>query len=569
MSYELERKKWGRNPLQMVELHLDYCGNVFGDSACGARGNQCYNTFFTCRSQSNFLKREKVYKFATANSKLPNGENIFPRLVSVDVVPAEIQSKGLAARGMVSIYFDDFPHHDRGTDPYWKERQGSKEGTFFGRLIARNPYVKGRKIVIKQGFIDDDGAFQYRPHTYFIDRIEPPNSRGRVKIVAEDILSATSNKKAKAPLESTGKLSELLEIDATELEVDDTASYPVGGGEVVIGGEVIKYTSISGKKLTGLTRGTNRPAEEHDEGDSVQLVLTYKNKNVKEVIEDLVIFYGGVDPQYIDSQGWENERVTWLNDIKLSGSIVKPTGLQNILAEITEQIGVYLWWDDESAKLRMKAIAPALPTESVAYVDDTNILENSIKVESLEKERLSEVVMNYIMRDVAEGDEDNNFKKKVISLNPDAEHEFQYGEKKNKTFNSRFIQSDAVADSLTQRVLERFKDAPLQITFKLDASQADIKTGDHLLISTRLVQNINGEAEARRYIVMKSKLLKDGVWEYKALEFKDASNGDFGLFAENIILSYSDESDENRQKYAFYADDEGLNSDGSEGIKYV
>jgi len=65
-----------REPIQIVEIDLQFCGRVFGVAPCmasltGSTVRKCYHTFGTCRDSENFLDGIKTLKCeADWNDKL-------------------------------------------------------------------------------------------------------------------------------------------------------------------------------------------------------------------------------------------------------------------------------------------------------------------------------------------------------------------------------------------------------------------------------------------------------------------------------------------------------------------
>ena len=89
MTYADEAAKAGGEPIRIVELSLDYCGNTYGVAPCeaaiGVTGTtKCYHGFQTCQDQENFAKTQKVLRFWPAARPLPKladlGLEVFPFL---------------------------------------------------------------------------------------------------------------------------------------------------------------------------------------------------------------------------------------------------------------------------------------------------------------------------------------------------------------------------------------------------------------------------------------------------------------------------------------------------------
>lgn len=161
MSYDDSKIVSGKEPFEIVEIDLDACKLIYGTSPCtaaGASGSECYNTRSTCQDTANFSKVVKTYRFCTAGVKLPVGDTLIPCINSVSLRSPEINPvESIGVRGSSTVTFNDFPHHDRNIDPYVDNRSYDPEaqGTFFGKLKARNKFYASRPARVYTGFFDE------------------------------------------------------------------------------------------------------------------------------------------------------------------------------------------------------------------------------------------------------------------------------------------------------------------------------------------------------------------------------------------------------------------------------
>ena len=198
----------------VLELDIDRCQRSYGEGGLGCRavlpgpGLQCYKTNGSCQDKERYLRGTTTHKFCLRGMETPAGETLRPYVKSVEAVITEIDpDKGLATRGQLTITLIDEPCDDFGLDPYASERVLPVGGTFWTRLIARNPNYAGRFARIKRGLVTepwDWGTFQ--TELYIIDRITGPNQKGEVKVVLKDAVALLD--KAKLPALSDGKLIE-------------------------------------------------------------------------------------------------------------------------------------------------------------------------------------------------------------------------------------------------------------------------------------------------------------------------------------------------------------------------
>ena len=103
-------------PIRLVYLYLDYCGNVFGTSPCLATGTPCFNTWKTCKYLSAFDNIGKTYKYSEVDAALPF-MGVRPYVKSVKLLPTEIKTN-LTVNARVSVTMVDEMDQDIDTDPY-------------------------------------------------------------------------------------------------------------------------------------------------------------------------------------------------------------------------------------------------------------------------------------------------------------------------------------------------------------------------------------------------------------------------------------------------------------------
>ncbi len=588
VSFDSLRVQVGRRPINVVELELDFCGRTYGVSPCtaavGTTGSQkCFNTFKTCQDAPNYQKTAKVYKFTEESSYLPVGETIFPCITDIDIAPTQLKPDGLAVSASATITLKDFPHHDRGIDPYTADRSynPSEQGTFFSKLRARNPYMVNRVVRVSSGYIDANRVIFTRTRTYFIDRMEGPDASGRVRLVCKDILRFTDVEKAKAPKASQGSLSANLTVSATSLTLTPSgigAEYaatgePADARWIVIDGELISYTTRSGDTISGMTRGAaGTTAAAHSAGDAVQRVLVYNSKTLADVVYDLLVNYAGVAAGYIDKAEWDSEVATWLAGYTISGVyLVKADGVKGLLEGLLAGAGAALWWDDEGAKLRLKVLVPLVPTGTVPVLDETsNILAGSLRVRDLEKERVSRVLVYHNLINKAGDTSRDNCANVTISIDGVGEGANAYGTEQSREIVSRWVPNVPQAIDLGGRILLRYAETPREFTFRLDAKDATLKTGDLCDIATRLNTNPDGSANITRCVVIEKREAETGShYEYIALQVTTASGGQAFLITPDSQADWTAASDAEKAKYFFISNDAGVMSDLQQGARIV
>lgn len=598
MTYATLKAGLNRRPVVVVEVDADSCSNTYGSSPCtaakGTTGSQkCYNTYGTCQDTANFSSSTKTYRFMTQVDTPVVGINLFPCIEDVDITPVKITTRGVSERGTVRIVMKDFPHHDRGCDPYVLEDTSTsgrsavpvtQRGTFFGRFLARNRYLVDRVMRVKIGFIDPDSGFDtafstdFKTLTYFIEKVEGPDKNGRVVITAKDILKLADNKKALAPAPTVGTLKSTITDSSVGIVFENVPSnvhYVPTNGYIRIEDEIIVYTGSSYNTpaqeltLSGDARGAlGTTAAAHSAGVVGQQVLYYNSDSVQDIVADLLENYADIDNSYLPTTDWDAD--LFLTQT-YTGVITEPTGVYELVAELAESAGFHLWWSAEDAEVQMKAVAPPLPTVETPIVTDADILEDSFRFVVDEKERLTHVYMFYGLVDVfRDYTDDNNYTSLNISTDSDLTDANAYGSERVRKVYSRWIENSADATEIADRILARFANPPRVLRFRLDISRDDVTLGAQIFVQTRFIQDEDGNDLLSRYIVTEVEEVNFGTqFEVTAFEFAQQINSLLGLYGPDSLNAYTSESDANKLVYAFYTNDSGEMSNGDDGYRYA
>ena len=537
-QYVVSSGSFGRQPFVFVEIDLDFCGNVYGNAPCtasvGVTGEQkCFNTFATCQDQPNFALTTKTYRFCSTNGgRVPAGLDAIPCLSGMSDTPAAIDIKtGLGLRAAVSITLTDFPHSDIRIDPYVSERGyiPLAQGSFFGRLRARNPYYNGRVMRVYTGYLNDDGSYsadQFERRTYFIESWDGISADGKVKIGAKDVLKLASDDRAVFPKPSVGKLTTDISAVATSATITPTGvgdlDYPTDG-YVRIGSEVIKFTR-TGDVLTLTDRaegGTD--AADHKAGDTAQLVGWIDGEKVQDIVYTLMTTGAGISPTYLDKSGWDAEQAGYLPR-RYSALITAPTGVSKLISELCEQVGFFLFWDEYAELVRFRAIRPNAGSDPITELtNDGNLLADSVSVKELNDERVNQVHVFYGVIDTTKNlSDETNYKVVHIGANVADQSQPQSRDVRIKTILSRWIAetNGAAAIEIADRYLKRFASAPREADFVVDAKDSALGMADFVQITNRQVQDIYGVPQALLLQVIKRKEAMTGTkFAFTAREF--------------------------------------------------
>jgi DNA-binding beta-propeller fold protein YncE len=454
---------------------------------------------------------DRVYEFSVGSvNQFQKFESaLIPSLAGVRTRPSKIDLEtGIGVRAKATVSLKDHPHHDRGIDPYARERSYDpyERSTFWRKLLARNPYYQGRAARIREGYVGQTLS-EMRTRHYVIERIKGPDIEGNVSVELKDILKLTDRDRAKAPKHSTGQLSSGITAGASSATLapagvgDD--EYP-SSGTVAIGDEAIEFTR-SGDTLTLTQRGAqNTEASDHDAGDTVQLCLVWDNEPPHDALYDLLTGYTTISASNIPKSDWDTEYTDWLQGFDLSGIVMEPTGVDELCGEILQQIAAVFWWDEYAQEVKLFAIKP--PPEAPRLLNPRDhILEDAQSIEEKPDERASQIYLYYAQIDPTEDvDDPSNYQRVRGEILTDEESADLYGEARIRRVFARFLDgsNDGAANILVDRLTSRLRDTPTYLTIAVDAKDRDIKLGDLVDVESDLVVTADGQLERRRYQVI-------------------------------------------------------------------
>jgi hypothetical protein len=588
-GYQLNEFTVGRTPLVLVQIDQDFCNLTYGVEPCTASNptNKCFNTYATCQVQDVFDRGVKTITFGKPESDLPRDINILPMLTSVTTAPTKINPTNgnsnispLGQRAVATITFLDAPYSDLLTDKYRSGRSyiPLQNGTFWTKWLVRNPYYQNRPLRIYEGYLGQ-AIEEMQVRHYLIDTITGPDSNGKISIVAKDPLKLADKQKSQAPVLTIGELN--ADIDSTQTTITivkaQLADYP-DSGTVRIDDEIITYTTKTNIgtvdnviiELSGVTRGTDGSTPDtHSEDANVQVCLRFTDVKVWDVVYDLLTTYAKIPESYIPYDDWEAEGEVWLPQFNVTTLITEPTGVDDLLYELMEQVLFYIWWDERDQEIKLRAIRPIIGQAPV-FSDDLNIIENSSSFSTDPKNRVSQVWVYYNQRNRA-SDVDNatNYQQIELRADLDAESDNQYGESRIRKIYARWIQNNAQAINLAARLLGASFNNPKYMKIRVDAKDRHIWTSDVVDIYNRNIVNFNGEQELERYQILSVQEVVSGeVIEYEMQKFLFRGTR-FGFYMAADAPLYIDATPEERDAQAgWFADIEGLMPDGSEGWEY-
>lgn len=603
-------------PIVVVEIGLDYCGNVYGTSPCtatGSAGEECYNTFKTCQDLVNFNRITRWHRFINVDHvAIPrlsdadyaggfgdgsNTDTLLSIMNDPDILPVKIDpTKGLGERGTVSFTMRDQPWSDLDQDPYVSTRSytPSAQGTYFGKLKARH-FFEGRVMrvyTLDRGSGATISLSSGTRRTYIIERVHGP-ANGIVHISAIDPLALALNSKAQIPEPSSGLLTTALTADLTDASaiVNDGSQYGATG-TVRIGDELCAYIR-SGNTLA-LTRATdNTELQEHSVGDLVQEVEVFDGVTIDQAVLR-IMQKTGAQSSWLDSSGWSSSLTPWRTD-ELTFKVAEPTSCEKLLAEIMVNHSCSFWWDDVDEIFKMEPLRPKGVIDTLD--EDNNILEGSLSYQELSEDRVSRVYVYYGQYDPTRDlDDEENWRVVEAGIDLSAESENEYGSKGIRKIFARTIDrnSGALALSLATLTLLQDRDTPEEIFFSLGPSDGNnYRLADVVNLSHRDFQSADGSNELKAVQVVEWDPDEyGGRVKYRAIRFPlagrfaiytgetieaslvDADDDDLvnssgdSMVGDIPMINFTEANDDERLRFGFYSDDDGLMPDGSTGYGY-
>jgi len=477
---------------------LDESGEDILDETSVIVGTRCYNTFATCQDRPNFTNEPKTLRYSVASANTDKGDiDSIPSLVSVRHKPGRIRiGQDLGERASVTCTFEDHRHSDIGVDPYVTDRTYDPltQGTYWGRFVARNPFIIERPLRVYHGRAGDTFPADFERRDYLIESMSGPGLQGSVQIVAKDPLRLADGDQAQAPAASTGLLDAGISDSATSLTL---APAGIGAEEysgvtyVAINREICEVTNRTGDVLTIVRGQLGTEAQAHDADDTVQVVLEYTPQQPSDILADLLLNYANVDASWVDTTEW-NESDTLFVGRNFTGYVAEPTPVKVLISEILEQAGANMWWSETEQRIRYEPLRVVVGPPTVGA---DQMISDSFKSRSLPEKRLSQVWTYYGQINPLEPDEPRNYRAVAVEVDGDAESANEYGRPSIRKLFSRWVAATgrSGAQELNARLLARRRDPPRQFEFSLARYASDPpEMGDTIAVQAQPLQDAQG-----------------------------------------------------------------------------
>jgi hypothetical protein len=505
-----------------VEIDVSICGNIYGVAPCTAAvpttgAQKCFNTVGSCQDRANYTETFVTLRFAMDTGYQAEAEidYLAASLVDVNLTPGVISlGENLGQRPSVTCIFRDHPHSDTGPgfDPYLSTRTYNpfEQGTFWGKFAARHPNLRGKKLRVIQGTIGQSLAEMETRH-YIIDSVDGPGLDGSFTVTAKDPLKSLDGDRAQAPMVSTGVLNAGINTAVTAATLSPAGvgnlEYPASGFLNFGGTEIVSFTRAA-DALTIVRAQKGTVAAAHSAGDRVQLCLNYAAADPADIVDDLLTTYGGIDASYIPLTDWQAETAAYNGQV-YTAFIPEPTPVKTLVAELIEQAGLAIWWDEVTEQLRLQVLR-AIATDAQLF-DETTILKGSLRITAQPDKRKSQIWTYFAQKNPIDGIDLDNLPGVAVLEDTDAEADF--GSPLVKVIRSRWIPTGGrlIAERVDQLQLGRYWSPPRRIEFDVvaDGTTSLPVAGGGYQLSAPPVQDGDGSRITLPFQVTSIKL-KDG-----------------------------------------------------------
>ncbi|MDD5774357.1 MAG: hypothetical protein PHS64_00265 [Candidatus Omnitrophica bacterium] len=579
MSYADKLVELTPTPCQLAILTLDYCSLTYGVGDCtasGGAGSECYNTYPTCQAKTAFSKTTKSYKFTTHEAPLPFLEGERPYIKSISYLPTEIKSS-LTVKGRIKLTMADESDTDIGIDPYVANRS-SVQGSFWKKLLARNPNFKGRPLKLYDGFIgltESDFTTDGKLFTGIVENITVDSKNGTITIEAADLLRSLDD------IEIPAKLNIRLATDISDvqnsitLDGSDVGEMDSPTGYIRIGDEIIYYGAINTttKILSSCTRamfGTS--ANTYTASTKVQAVKYYTEDNPFDTMQQ-ILTDAGIAAGDIDSTAFAAEKA-FVADLNVMAVISEPTEASELYYSLVELMDCKTWVS-ESLKITIARNLPNRPGRTYTELsDDENIIDNSASVDLNQESLITRCSIYWDKTQMNDADEATSYNRIIVVVDADAESGNEYNQISEKTIKSIWLSPDVTAteeeiegwvNSLAMRHVWQQRDPQHLLNLEVSLKDAELLTGQYAYLTTEELLDKNGAGLDGTAFQVVRRERKDGKIALKLLRLPAKK---VAYFAPADAPDYSSATDAEKQAYGYFTGADGYMADGSDGYVF-
>lgn len=186
---------------------------------------------------------------------------------------------------------------------------------------------------------------------------------------------------------------------------------------------------------------TKIPVESESRTESID----YNGMNPVDIMTDILINRLGIDPSFIDLDGFELERDMWLAGWSFNRVLTEPKEANQYLNELQAETNSFIVHDGE--KVSFKVFAPPAPWQEVEEWTDRTILGGSFNLKSGLKDSFYNRVVVYFDYDESGGDREENFESAVIAVDAASQDRSEWNEVSTKVIKGRWMRSLAFSEA--------------------------------------------------------------------------------------------------------------------------
>ena len=500
-TFEQTRSMRNQQHFEVLEIDLPVI-----TGACTIGSSPGYGTPRTC--DQAWSGEYKTYKFTNQNAPLIQGSP-FRCIKSINETATAIKpGQGLAGRGSLSITFDDFTNQDPNPEAPAVNSTVKKQGTFFGKLAARQIF-DNKKVRLKLYRVQPDGTIDLvngAETRHYIAASFNSGSNGTWRLNCKDVMSLANLDEKEWPVTTNGFLRQDITDIQTVLQVDNETTYAIGM-VVRIGDEFMRITGVdtsnpADKKIQILNRGddivgpvsgeilTITEKTEHSAGDEIFICEESDDETIDSLLTRILVD-SDFDPALIPSTEWAAEVNEWHATTRINTLHIESKGVNEVLKSILNGFLMDMWFSTTENKAKLSAIS-VWKQSSATIKEGKEINAYTISKKPQEQIRASRALVLYDKRNLSDNDDDSSYKKgSQFSDNTIIGPEL-YGEHKDKRFKNNVMLDKDAADLLTQRYVSRFKFTSYIRDYKADERYLDFKTGDVVNVDSEVDQGFDG-----------------------------------------------------------------------------
>jgi len=500
-TFEQTRSMRNQQHFEVLEIDLPVI-----TGACTIGSSPGYGTPLTC--DEAWTGEYKTYKFTNQNAPLIQGSP-FRCIKSISETATSIKpGQGLAGRGSLSITFDDFTNQDPNPDAPAVNATVKKQGTFFGKLAARQIF-DNKNVKLKLYRVQPDGTIDLvngAETRHYVAESFNAGSSGTWKLNCKDVMSLANLDEKEWPIATNSFLRQDITENQLVLQVDNETVYSIGM-VIRIGDEFMRIDGVdtsdpadhkiqvSGRGIpiqapTSLEILTITEKEEHDAGDEIFICDESDDETIDSLLTRILID-SDFDPALIPSAEWAAEVSEWHATTRINTLHIESKGVNDVLKSILNGFLMDLWFSTTENKAKLSAIS-VWKQSSSTIEEGKEINAYTISKKPQEQIRASRALVLYDKRNLADNEDDSSYRKGSQFQDNAIIGPELYGEHKDKRFNNNIMLDKDAADLLTQRYVSRFKFTPYIRSFTADERYITFKTGDVVNVNSEVDQGFDG-----------------------------------------------------------------------------